>query len=271
MSTQTTNYQLIKPELTDVANITELNKNWDKIDSELASRAHLVNGKVPESELPIVAPTGAASTIQKDNLTNNRALISNENGKVAVSDITAAELAHLSAVKSNIQAQIDALQKALDEIDINVSGAASTIIDSNLTTNRALISNGSGKIAVSPVTSTELGYMSGVTSKVQTQLNNKLSTSGGDMSGSITFKNTDAYHALHKYRVINEKTYGVNVGCGILGGEGVVAVEVRNGNATDSPLFGRLEVGRLGVSYQNEDGTRTYIHRSGAVPASVEQ
>ena len=33
MSTTTTNYGLIKPELTDPANITALNENWDKIDA----------------------------------------------------------------------------------------------------------------------------------------------------------------------------------------------------------------------------------------------
>lgn len=54
-----------------------------------------------------------------------------------------------------------------------VTGGASTITSSNLTTNRALVSNSSGKVAVSSVTLSELGYMSGVTSNIQTQLNNK--------------------------------------------------------------------------------------------------
>ncbi len=53
------------------------------------------------------------------------------------------------------------------------NGAVSTIKDSNLTASRALISNSSGKIAVSAVTSTELGYLDGVTSNIQTQLNAK--------------------------------------------------------------------------------------------------
>ena len=42
-----------------------------------------------------------------------------------------------------------------------------------LTPNRALISDNSGKIAVSDVTSTELSYLDGVTSSIQTQLNAK--------------------------------------------------------------------------------------------------
>lgn len=54
-----------------------------------------------------------------------------------------------------------------------ITGAATTIASANLTANRALISNGSGKIAVSAVTSTELGYLDGVTSAIQTQLNSK--------------------------------------------------------------------------------------------------
>ena len=54
-----------------------------------------------------------------------------------------------------------------------ISGGASTIVTSNLIISRALVSDTSGKVAVSTVTSTELGYLSGVTSAIQTQLNNK--------------------------------------------------------------------------------------------------
>lgn len=42
---------------------------------------------------------------------------------------------------------------------------------------RALITDGSGRLSTSSVTSTELGYISGVTSAVQTQLNNKVPSS----------------------------------------------------------------------------------------------
>jgi len=58
-----------------------------------------------------------------------------------------------------------------------VTGAATTITGANLTANRALISNGSGKVAVSTVTSTELGYLDGVTAAIQTQLNSKQAAS----------------------------------------------------------------------------------------------
>lgn len=61
-----------------------------------------------------------------------------------------------------------------------ITGGASTITTTNLTANRAVISNGSGKIAASATTDTELGYVSGVTSAIQTQIDSKepLITSG---------------------------------------------------------------------------------------------
>jgi hypothetical protein len=66
-------------------------------------------------------------------------------------------------------ANVDNLQSSLDAKQATITGGATTITGSNLTANRALISNGSGKVAVSAVTSTELGYLDGVTSNVQTQ------------------------------------------------------------------------------------------------------
>lgn len=66
-----------------------------------------------------------------------------------------------------------------------ITGAATTVTSSDLTANRALISNANGKIAVSPkVTSTELGYLDGVTSAIQTQLNNKVAKNAGITGGT---------------------------------------------------------------------------------------
>lgn len=48
-----------------------------------------------------------------------------------------------------------------------------------LTASRAAVSNASGDLVASAVTATELGYLSGVTSAIQTQLNSKISSGGG--------------------------------------------------------------------------------------------
>jgi len=52
-----------------------------------------------------------------------------------------------------------------------ITGGASTIVNANLTVSSALVSDANGKVAVSAVTSIELGYLSGVTNSIQTQLN----------------------------------------------------------------------------------------------------
>jgi hypothetical protein len=70
-------------------------------------------------------------------------------------------------------AQVTGLGTALGTKQDTITGAATSITSANLTASRALASNGSGKVAVSSVTSTELGYLSGVTSAIQTQLNAK--------------------------------------------------------------------------------------------------
>jgi hypothetical protein len=57
-----------------------------------------------------------------------------------------------------------------------ITGAATTITTSDLTASRALTSNASGKVAVSATTDTELGYVNGVTSAIQTQINTKQQT-----------------------------------------------------------------------------------------------
>jgi hypothetical protein len=48
MSTNTSNFNLIKPELTDPADITSINPNWDIIDESLQARLPL-DGSVPMS------------------------------------------------------------------------------------------------------------------------------------------------------------------------------------------------------------------------------
>jgi hypothetical protein len=58
-----------------------------------------------------------------------------------------------------------------------------------LTVSRALASDGSGIVSVSATTSTELGYLAGVTSAVQTQLDSKLALAGGTMSGALILGN----------------------------------------------------------------------------------
>lgn len=98
--------------------------------------------------------------------TASRALVSDASGFITASSVTSTELGYVSGVTSSIQTQIDSKQTT-------ITGAATTIVSSNLTVSRLLVSDGSGKVAASSVTATEAGYLSGVTSAIQTQLNAK--------------------------------------------------------------------------------------------------
>lgn len=117
--------------------------------------------------------TGGATSIVSSDLTVSRALASDASGKVAVSATTSTELGYLSGVTSAIQTQLGGKQAT-------ITGGASSIVSSDLTISRALASDGSGKVAVSATTATELGYVSGVTSAIQTQLGTKITASSTD-------------------------------------------------------------------------------------------
>lgn len=121
-------------------------------------------------------------------MTANRALISNGAGELYVSNVTNIELANLSGSTTNIQTQLNGKQAI-------ITGAASTIAGNNLTGSRALQSDASGKVSVSPVTITELGHLSGVTSALQSQLNSKQASLTGAAS-SITTSNLTVNRAL---------------------------------------------------------------------------
>ena len=117
--------------------------------------------------------------------------VSQSNGIISASVKTLAE----ADIPTLSQSKISGLTESLNAKQNTITGAASTVTSSNLTASRALVSDTGGKIAVSVVTSTELGYLDGVTSNIQTQLNAKANASalsgylpltGGTMSGALS-------------------------------------------------------------------------------------
>lgn len=157
-------------------------------------------------------------------LTASRAIISNASGIIAVSDITSTEIGYLDDVSSNIQTQIDGkITTVLSDSNIIVGNASSVATAVNpagdieiandgttsieagvivnadvnasagieyskmeaLDSNKALVTNAIGVAStVTSVSDTEVGYLDGVTSSIQTQLNTKLTdplTTDGDI------------------------------------------------------------------------------------------
>ena len=153
--------------------VTSVNGKTGDVTISAGGNVDSVNGK-----------TGAV-VLTQDDIGNGTTYVRTHN------DFTDALKTQINTNEDNIamaESDIDGLQTDVGTLKTNVGniqtaltskqdvvvGAASTITENNLTINRALVSNSSGKVAVSNVTSTELGYLDGVTSNVQTQLNNKL-------------------------------------------------------------------------------------------------
>ena len=87
-------------------------------------------------------------------------------------DLTAVPTSFPPSSHSHAITDVTNLQSTLNGKQATITGGASSITSSNLTTSRALVSDSSGKVSASAVTATELSYLDGVTSNVQTQLNN---------------------------------------------------------------------------------------------------
>ena len=99
-----------------------------------------------------------------------------------------------------IQAELNTIASAINNANAglltwdNIKATTGTIttltmtnapILSSLTASTALVADSSKHITSSATTSTELGYVSGVTSAIQTQLNGKASTSLGNLSTPV--------------------------------------------------------------------------------------
>lgn len=121
----------------------------------------------------------------------------------SVGNVSSTELGYLDGVTSAIQTQLNGKQAT-------ITGGATTIVSSNLTVSKALVSDASGKVAAATVSATELSYLVGVTSAIQTQLNGKQASLG------YTAENTANKNAVNGY-------------CGLDSGGKVAAAQLPTG------------------------------------------
>jgi len=142
-------------------------------------------------------------------LTVSRAVVSDASGFLASAVTTATELGYVNGVTSAIQTQINArittssadvlTNKSIDSdtnvitniVDADIKAAAAIAVNklAATTASRALVSDVSGFVSAATTTSTEIGYVNGVTSAIQTQLDTKITTSSTDV---LTNKSIDA-------------------------------------------------------------------------------
>ena len=186
--------------LTGYAKTTDIPTKTSQIEND----SHYITA----SEAPVQSvntKTGAV-VLTQDDIGDGKTYVRTHN------DFTDVLKTQINTNKDNIttiNSDITQIQTDITGKQDTITGAASTITDDNLATDRALIANSSGKVAVSNVTSTELGYLDGVTSNVQTQLDKKLEkapvTSVNNKTGAVQLNANDV-GALPDTTVIPSKT-----------------------------------------------------------------
>lgn len=112
-------------------------------------------------------------------LPEGEVLIGNGTGAIGSRPIDATPTAESDNLISS-----GAVAAALEGKSSNITGAASTVVSSDLTPNVVVISNDAGKLAASAITGTELGNLSGTTGNVQTQLDAKAPTASPTFTGT---------------------------------------------------------------------------------------
>ena len=134
----------------------------DGVTTALADKVDKVNGKGLSTEDYTTAEKTKLATLQNYDDTALSGRVTAIEGVIPSGATSSNKL----ATASDVSGKQD-----------TITGAATTIIDTDLTASKALVSDANGKVAVSDTTATELSYVHGVTSDIQTQLNSKASTS----------------------------------------------------------------------------------------------
>jgi hypothetical protein len=142
------------------------------------------------------------------------ALLINSNREVVSSSVTSTELSYLSGASSSLQSQLNgkaSTSSVIAKIGDTMTGDLG-LAGSQATPDRALIIDSSRRVSSASVTATELGYLGGATSSIQTQLNAKAATTsvvakiGDTMTGKLGLNysgaNVDTVLTLNSNREI---------------------------------------------------------------------
>ena len=112
-------------------------------------------------------------------ITASRVPVMDASGFIVPSNVTATEFTYMENVSSDIQAQIDTKPTSgtIDNSDITAAAAIDFSKMAALTASRAAVLDGSGFFVASAITATEIGYLTGLSSNLQSQLDVKPSNS----------------------------------------------------------------------------------------------
>lgn len=155
---------------------------WAKIVNANVDNASAIDyAKLALSNSILDADIATAAAIQYSKLvalTTNRALVSNGSGFVSAATTTATEIGYVNGVTSAIQTQLNTKAPS-------ASPTFTGTVTVPLTASRAVVTGASSELAAATTTAAEIGYVNGVTSAIQTQLDAKVLKSLYTAKGDI--------------------------------------------------------------------------------------
>jgi hypothetical protein len=232
---------------------SKLNLATSIVNADISASAAIVYSKLSLTGSIVNADVSASAAIAYSKL--------NLAGSIVNADISAS--AAIAYSKLN-------LASSIVNADINASAAIAYSKLAALTASRALVSDGSGFVSVSAVTSAELGYVSGVTSAIQTQLDAKQArstlTTKGDIyvatasgvvarqavgsNGQVIVADSAQTNGI-KYQTLDMGTYTPTSGFG----SGVPAASIRVISVAMWWQIGNKVIVKGGAYFRNDSGT----------------
>lgn len=149
--------------------------------SRSASMPVTVAASAFSPEFPASLPSNPGATIIVNDAGNGFEL-----GPTA-DQISSANADATAAAASAAAALVSETNAGVSETNAAASAASAAAVIAGLTASRAVVTDGSGTLASASTTATEIGYVSGVTSAIQTQLNAKAPSA----SPTLTTPSTD--------------------------------------------------------------------------------
>lgn len=169
--------------------------------------------------------------------TANRAIVSDGSGNLTAATTTATEIGYVNGVTSAIQTQINAKKTSAtgNAFRFETTDTSGNLQETAVTASRAVATDSNGLPTASSTTATELGFVHGVTSAIQTQIDAKsasgpITTSGLTMSTArILGRTTASTGAIEE----------ITVGTGITLATGNIAIG-QSVATSATPTFGQM-------------------------------
>jgi len=184
----------LKSDLTTAqSNITTLQTNVGTLDNSINTPTTGLGARLSAAESAITTNINNISTANT-NLTNHELDTTNIHGIANTADLATKTYADNAATTAGSNAASTASNAlASHELDTtNIHGITDTADLATLSTNQTITGNKtfSGTVAIGNVSATEISYLDGVTSAIQTQINAKANLAGPTFTGNVVLPST---------------------------------------------------------------------------------